>query len=210
MDPANSDEALREIELALGEGADLVMVEDDDIEAEAGGGRERLHAGRAAVDADDQPEAAGGEALHRIRVRTVALEDTVGDVDDGVAALGPEKADKQRRRGGAVDVIVAEDRDRLAGHDRVGDPRRRLVHVGQDRRIRHQPFQRRIEEGRRFVDADAAGGEHPRDDVRDRVALGDRGRCGGFRRPEAGLPDAAGQRPLDAEEGGRLGRAFAG
>ena len=88
---------------------------------------QRLDAGRAAIDRDQQRRAALGERADRLDVRAVALEHAVGNVDHRIEAAVAQKARQQRGRGRAVDVVVAEDRDALAAHDRVGDARRRRL-----------------------------------------------------------------------------------
>ena len=64
----------------------LVVIDDDDVDAERFGLRKRLDAGGAAIDADQKRRAALGERAHGLDVRAVALEQAVGNVDDGVDA----------------------------------------------------------------------------------------------------------------------------
>ena len=64
----------------------------------------------------------------RLDVRAVAFEDAIRNMDRSATSRDAQKARQQRRRGRAVDVVVAEDRDRLAAQHRVGDARRRLLH----------------------------------------------------------------------------------
>ena len=103
----------------------LMVVDDDGIEAEPRGFRERLEARGAAVDGDEELRAALGERADRLDVRPVALEDAVGNVEQRIEAAAAQEAREQRRRGRAVDVVVAEDGDGLAALDRIGDARRR-------------------------------------------------------------------------------------
>ena len=184
--------------------AELMMVEDDHIEPEVARGGERLEAGRAAIDGDDQRRSRRGELAERFGVRAIALEDAVGNVEDRVAALVAEEPREKRHRGRPVDVIVAEDRNRRAGNDGVGDARRRPVHVGQDRRVGHQHLQRRGQERRRGIGVDAAAGKHPRDDVGNAVPLGDGERGIGAGAIQPVDPAPAGQRTRHAEEGAML------
>ena len=72
---------------------------------------QRLEAGRAAIDADDQRRAAIDQLVDRLGIRPVALEDAVGNIDARRSAERGEHAVQERRRGRAVDVVVAEDRD---------------------------------------------------------------------------------------------------
>ena len=105
--------------------ADLVMIEHDDLGAGRLGCVDRSRAVGAAVDRDDQRCATADQFAHRLRVGPIAFEDAVGDVDLGRHVVMREEALEQRRRCGAVDVIVAEDRDALAAQDGIGDARRR-------------------------------------------------------------------------------------
>ena len=86
----------------------------DDVEAEPPRLGERLDAGGAAIDGDEQLRAAPGERADRLDVGAVAFEDAVRDMHDRLGAAEPQEARQQRRGGGAVDVVVAEDRDLLA------------------------------------------------------------------------------------------------
>ena len=71
-------------------------------------------------------------------------------------------------------------------------------------------FKRRVEEVGRLVRGDAAAGEHPRDDVGQRVALGDGHRVPRLALVEPRHPAPPGQRPLDAEKGALTGGAGKG
>jgi len=84
---------------------------------------------------------------------------------------------QERRRGGTVHVVIAEDRDFIAGLDRIGNPPRRRRHVGDDVRIRHQPLDARIEKGFDRIDADAAASENAREQLGQPVMLDDRARA---------------------------------
>ena len=131
----------------------LVVIDDDDVAAELAGARQRLAAGGAAVDGDDELRAVLDEPLDGGGVGTVALEQPVGDVDARLEAVMREEAAHQRGGRGAVDVVVAEDRHRLPLLDRIGEARCGSVHVAHAARIRHQRLERRIEHDRHIVDA---------------------------------------------------------
>ena len=60
----------------------LMVVDHDDVEAELARFCERLVAGGAAIDSDEQARALRGERADRLRVRSVAFEQAVGNVDD--------------------------------------------------------------------------------------------------------------------------------
>ncbi len=177
-------------------GAEFVMVDHHHVDAERLRLGQRLEAGRAAVDRDDQAGALPGQHAQRLRVRPIALEQAVGDIDGGVEPLMAQEARKQRRRRGPVHVVVAEDGDALAGHDRIGNAFRRGFHVGQQRGIRHQCPQARRQESRRLVDADAPSRQDARHDVVHLMALGDGERHIGAGRIEPLEPLAAGERAL--------------
>ena len=107
---------------------------------------------------------------------------------------------EQRRRGGAVDVVVAEDCDLLAARGRVGNAPRRRLHLRHGVGIGHQFADGRIEEVVDLVDPDVAARQHPRQHLRQLVALRDRQRA---RRPpciEPVAPQFAGRRPRHAEK----------
>ena len=81
----------------------------------------------AAIDGDEKRRAALGERADRLDVGAVAFENPVGDMHDRLDAADAQEARQQGRRGRAIDVVVAEDRDLLAAHHGVGEPLRRLL-----------------------------------------------------------------------------------
>ena len=153
------------------------MVDDDDVAGERRRTCERLGAGGAAVDGDDEAGAVFDQALDRRDVRPVAFEQAVGDVDARFQTVMLEEAPEQRRGGRPVDVVVAEERDSLALLYRVGETGGGRVHVAQRARIGHQRFQRRIEDRRHVVGGHPARGEHAPQQLRQTVALADGGRA---------------------------------
>jgi hypothetical protein len=111
----------------------------------------------------------------------------------------PQDADHQRAAAGPVNVVIGEDGNTLARLHGIRQPRRRRVHVAQDRRVGQQPAQGRLQEGRRGVDADAARRQQPPDQLRHAQALGQG-------RPQPGIAGAPHPAPpadaaLDAERG---------
>ena len=160
----------------------------------------RLDAGGAAIDGDQERRAARGERAHRLDIRAVAFEQPVGNVDERLDAAMAQKPRQQRRRGRAVDVVIAEDRDRLAAHDGVGKPLRRFLHAGEHVRIGHRAPDRRIEKGIDRVDLDIAAGKDARQQFGQVVALRDRQRPRGAALIEPVAPSAAGRGAFDAEE----------
>ena len=74
---------------------------------------QRLQAGGAAIDRHQQCRALAGERADRFDIGPVALENPVGNVDQRIEPAMAQIPGQQRRRGGAVDIVVAEDRDLL-------------------------------------------------------------------------------------------------
>ena len=68
----------------------LMVIDDHDIDAERLRFRQRLDAGRAAIDGHQERRAARGERSYRFDIRAVALEQPVGNMD--------ERLDAGRRR----------------------------------------------------------------------------------------------------------------
>ena len=112
-------------------GGAFVMIDDDHVDAGRLRHVERLERLRAAIDGDDQPRAALGDPHQRLAGGAVALHQPVGDIGLRIEAEIAQQADQQGGRGRAVDVIIAEDGDRLAGLDRVGEPCGGRVHVAE-------------------------------------------------------------------------------
>ena len=177
------------------------MIEDDHIQPQVARRGERREAGRAAIDGNDQRCSRCGKLAERFGIRTVALEDAIGNVEDRVAPLVAEETRKERHRGRPVDVIVAKYRNRCAANHCIGDARRRPVHVGQDRRVGHQHFQRGGQERGCGIGVDPPPGKHASDDIGNAVALGDRERGVGAGTIQSIDPAPAGQRARHAEEG---------
>ncbi len=92
----------------------LVMVDHHGVEAELLGFGQRLDAGGAAIDGDQQLDAAFGKAADGVDIRPVAFENPVGDMHDRIEPAVAQITREQRRGGRAVDVVVAENRDALA------------------------------------------------------------------------------------------------
>ena len=105
------DDGQRLRQLRLGR----VVVDDDDLLAGGGAVRQRREGGGAVVQAEDQAAAGPGQPVERSRAGAVAVDQPVGDEDDGIDPEGAGEADEERRRGGAVDVVVADDAEPLAG-----------------------------------------------------------------------------------------------
>ena len=79
--------------------------------------RGRVGAADAAVDRDDQRDAVGVQPLDRRRLQAVAVAQPLRDEVHDVAAEHLQRAAQDHRRGDAVDVVVAVDRDPLLARD---------------------------------------------------------------------------------------------
>ena len=177
-----------------------MMVDDDDGHAELPRFRQRLEAGGAAIDGDQQRRALAREHAHGFDVGAVAFEDAVGNVDQRIEPAMAQMPGQQRRRGRAVDVVVAEDRDLLAARGRVRDALGRGLHLRHGVGIGHQFADGRIEKILDRVDLDIAARQHPRQHFRQLIALRDRQRP---RRPpgiEPVAPQFSGRRTRHAEK----------
>ena len=180
--------------------AGLVMVDDDHGHAELARFGQRLEAGGAAIDRDQQRGALGRELAHRLDIGPVAFEDAVGNVDQRIEPAMAQMPGQQRRRGRAVDVVVAEDRDLLAARGRVGDALRGGLHLRHGVGIGHQLADGRIEKILDRVELDIAAGQHPRQHFRQLIALRDRQRPRRAARIEPVAPQFSRRRTRHAEK----------
>ena len=113
-----------------------MVVDDDHVEPRRGRLGESVEGDDAAIQRHHHRRPFLTQPAQRRRVGAVALGQAVGNVEAGVAADGAQEAQQERRGGGAVDVVVAEQGDPLAARDRPRQPRRRLVHARAGRRDR--------------------------------------------------------------------------
>ena len=148
-----------------------MVVNDDDIETGVGGRRQGLMGRGAAIDGDDHRSAALLELQQRLDIRSVAFLEAVGNIGRRAAADGDEETRQQRRRCRPVDVVIAEDADRVAVHDCPGQAFGGGVHVFQTAGIGQQVLKGRIEENIGLFQPDAARRQHPADDFRHRKPL---------------------------------------
>ncbi|MHC2406510.1 hypothetical protein ACVMGC_011054 [Bradyrhizobium barranii subsp. barranii] len=156
--------------------------------------------GGAAIDGDEQRGALGGQRADRFGVRAVAFENPVGNMDQRIEPAMAQMPGEQRRRGRAVDVVVAEDRDLLAAHRRIRDPLRGGLHLGHSIRVRQQLADGRIQEVADAIDVDAAARQHPRQQLRQLVPLHDGERLGRPARIQPVEPKLVGERARDAQK----------
>ena len=175
-----------------------MVVEDDAFEADAGGMGERREGGGAAIDRQHEPVPFFRETVECSLARAVSFRQPVGHVDSGAASGRAEEPGKQRRRGRAIDIVVGEYGNGLAGFHSVGQPLRREVHVPEARRVRQRGLQPRLEKSGRRLRRHAPVGEHARGDIREALPLRNRRRRPLIAAPLA--PDPALERAGNAQE----------
>ena len=184
--------------------AALMVIDDDDRHAEPPRFGQRLEAGGAAIHRHQQRGALAGEHVDRFGVGAVAFENPVGNVNQGIEPAMAQVPGEQRRRGGTVDVVIAEDRDLLAARRRIRDPLRGGFHLRHGVGIGHHLADGGIEKVLDRVDRDVAPGQHPRQHLRQLVALRDRQRPCRAPRIEPVAPQFSGRGMRHAEK--RRGR----
>ncbi len=179
----------------------LMVIDHHNVDTQRPGDAQRRGAGGAAVDGDDQSGAVLDERRDGIGVGTIALRHAVRDVDARTEPVRGKKALQQRRRAGAVDVVVAEHGDRLAAHDGIGEPGRGLVHVPQRAGVGHQGLDGRIEGDGHVLQADRARGQHAAQELGQAVTLADGDSRIGRGRIEPLAPGEPARRGRDAQIG---------
>ena len=167
--PIGVDQRQRRRQLDAG----LMVIEGDHLEIAPPCLLESLETRCAAVKSDQQRGATGCQLADGARIGTVAVDKTVGDIDRGIEALAAHIANEDGNRGGAVDVVVAEDGKLFAALDGVGDAAGGRVHIGEQRRIGQQRPDLRVEIGFRRFGRHVAGGKQPRHHVRQADLLRD-------------------------------------
>ena len=78
---------------------------------------------------------------------------------------------QHRRRTGAIDIIIAKDRDALAGHDGMRDTRAGPLHIGEGCWIGQQVADRRVQETLRRLAGHTPARKHACHDVGDAMIL---------------------------------------
>ena len=180
--------------------AALVMIDHDDRHAQAPRFRQRLQAGGAAIHRHQQRRALAREHAHGFDIGAVAFEDPVGNMNQRIEPAMAQVPGQERRRGGAVDIVIAEDRDLFAARRRVRDALRGGFHLRHGVGIGHQFADGRIEKILDRVDVDVAPGQHPRQHFRQLIALRDRQRPRRAARIEPVAPQFSGRGMGDAEK----------
>ena len=107
----------------------LVMVGDDQIDAELAGAARRLDAADAAIDGDHEHDAVGVQPFDRGRLQAVAVAQPLRDEVHDVSAEHLERAPQNHRRRDPVDVVVPMDCDPLPPRDGAHDAIDRHAHV---------------------------------------------------------------------------------
>ena len=176
-----------------------VVVDDDNGQADIDGGLQRIVGGRAAVEGDDQVGALGGQAPERGGAGSVALGQTVGDVEADVLAHVAEPADELGGRGRAIHVIVGEEDDIGVGFQGVEQDDGRFIHLGEGRGVGKLRLQGGVEEIGCLLAVDAPGSDGPRQGLgqpEPQTHVARRSLIGGTK-----SPGAPGDRARHAEEG---------
>ena len=93
----------------------LVVIGDDQFEAQLVRFRGFVEARDAAIDGDDELRAVGLELLKRLRIQPVALFQAVRHVEIRFGADVAESLEEDGRSGHAVGIVVAVHRDAAAG-----------------------------------------------------------------------------------------------
>ena len=106
-------------------GVRLVVIGDDQVDAELARAARGVGAANAAVDRHDERDAVGVQPLDRRRLQAVAVAQPLRDEVDDVGAEQLERAAQDHRRRDAVDVVVAVDGDPLPARDRAPGSDRR-------------------------------------------------------------------------------------
>ena len=91
-----------------------MVIGDDEIEPEGFGGLGGGKGADAGIDADDETHALRGCGFEHLIAHTVAFAETMRDVKTDFAAEHFNGCFEQNGGGGAIDVIVAVDQDRLS------------------------------------------------------------------------------------------------
>ena len=92
--------------------------------------------GDPAIHCNNQPGTTFLQGGERRFVGAIALTHPVRDMHIDRQAQRTKHIDKQSSGGGTVDIIVSEHTNRCASLDSIGKPRRALVHILEDGRVR--------------------------------------------------------------------------
>ena len=143
----------------------LVMIRNDQIDAQRIGVGGFLHTGDAAVHGDDQRHAGFRERADRLAAQAVALLGAAGDVHDRVRAAGAQIVGQKAGGGDAVHIIIAVYRNLFAVGQRAGDALNGLVHILHQKRGVGQCALALERLGRLLGGRHAARGQHARHQI---------------------------------------------
>ena len=131
---------------------------------------------RAAIDRDNQLRAIVDQTFNRRRIWPITLKYPVGNINLRLSPMGLNKPAHQRRGRAAIDIIVAEYRNRLALLDSIGKAHCAAFHIAHGMGVRHQVFQCRIKRVLNRLKRGATGRQYPPQQFRQTVSL-----CNGTR-----------------------------
>ena len=131
-------------------GARLVMIRDDQVDAQLPGARRGLAGANAAVDRNDQPRAVLLQTIDGRGLQTVTIPETLWNEMHDVPAKQLQGAAQYDRGRDAVYVVVTMDGDPLFRSDGIADPVDGRRHPREPERI-VQIVQPRREESPRVV-----------------------------------------------------------
>ena len=137
-----------------------MMVEYDDVHSETPRLGERLETGGSAIDRHQQRRATRRQRADRLAIGAIAFGDAVGNMDVAGHAAIVEEFRQQRRGTGAVDIVIAENRDGFVFLDRPDQPFGGFPHGGEAERLRQEGAQGRIEMPFRRFRSDSAPRQH--------------------------------------------------
>ncbi len=180
--------------------AGLMVIDHHHRHAEPPRFGQRLQAGGAAIHRHQQSRALVGQHADGFDVGAVALKDPVRDVDQGIKPAMAQVPGQQRRRGRAIDIVVAEDRHLLTSCRGIRDALGGGFHLRHGVGIGHQLADGGIEKILDRIEFDIAARQHPRQHFRQLIALRDRERPRRTPRIEPVAPHLAGRRARNAQE----------
>ena len=175
-----------------------VVVDDDHLLAALGGNAQRLERGGAKSSVTTSRHPAFARSAPALQGSARSPRAAGRERQPSRPRRSREIAVQQRRRGRAVDVVVGEDADPLAGGDRVRQPLDRDIEIEKVRGVGQAVADPRPQEDRRRVETDAARRQHAPYDLRQIETLADGQRKRLVDRPK--LPAPAAERAID--EGG--------
>ena len=118
-----------------------VMVGDDQVHAQPPGGFGGSESPDAHVHADDEPDTCRGRLLDDVVAHVVAVADAVRNMEFRRAAAQFNGGLEDYDCGGAIDIVVAVDQDRLFVLDGGFDPVNGRLHAGHEvRRVQMSKF----------------------------------------------------------------------